>query len=263
MNRQNHGFTLIEMLTALAVTTILLAFLFSSLDLMSRAVRESERPVNGIAQARLALDRMNQDLASRPAGSDLPQLLQKNVMDNDVLGFFSGQRSSTGDRGLSAVVYRLADGTSELLRLSKGHSFLANPRVPFGQPDFPPIADLEPTTLARSIIRMEFSFVRKDGTVGASGTLNPNDYAAVIATVAAVDERTRNIIGAPTLAQLATSLPDSQDNQNTNANWREQLDAQSAPGFPHSSRLVVFQRSFPLQSPDISIDPEPVVGAIP
>lgn len=107
------GFSLIEILTAVAVLSILAMIILQLTSATRRSIQLSNRPVDAAAQARLALDRLGMDLTGLVKRQDC-DFIAVNVSagSGKLLQFFS-MISSTGlssanNRKMSLLAYQIA-----------------------------------------------------------------------------------------------------------------------------------------------------------
>lgn len=101
------GFTLIEVLVALAIFSIILTVLYSSLFVSSRALKGSDTALLALHELRAAMDRIQREVeAALPEKEDEYQFI---VRDRDLFGTQTSQLELTthlsASRGPSAVSY--------------------------------------------------------------------------------------------------------------------------------------------------------------
>ena len=107
--KSNRGFTLLELMTALAITSMLVAMLFAAFNQASRAWTSAEKRVDTFQTGRAVLDLMTRDLA-QTFTSTRPLARFAGVSSNrmDFIAAIGG--SSNTD--LSAVSYEFVPGAT-------------------------------------------------------------------------------------------------------------------------------------------------------
>lgn len=244
--RTRLAFTLIEMLAAMAVFSLLMVMIFQAILLSSKVVGESEKKADAVAELRWSLDRIGIDLSARPARDDLPYRFEQ-LPGNDQMDFFSEMTayipgSAPGQpRSVSLISYRIDVSGASPPRLMRAASYLfwdAAPTLGFvpsvSAPLNPPSSiPLDP--LAGSVFRMEISFLEKGtGRLLASAPPGPaalrQSIQGMFVTLAAFDQRTRLALGSPQaqLTALAAEFPDAQDGNDVFREWSDRLTALDA-----------------------------------
>jgi len=104
----NRAFTLIEVLVALAVMSVLGVLIVQMISATGSTSRMSNRLVDAASQARLAFDRIGLDLGNLVKRDDADFVAGNPAADGDALLFLSELASPGGNRTLSLVAYRLA-----------------------------------------------------------------------------------------------------------------------------------------------------------
>jgi prepilin-type N-terminal cleavage/methylation domain-containing protein len=115
-SRRSEGFSLVELLVAMAVLAIIGLIIVQLTSSTANVTRLSNRSIDASAQARLAFDRIGLDLKSlvRRDDIDLEAGNPISATRSDVLLFFSSVTSQASslstwqNRGLSLVAYRIA-----------------------------------------------------------------------------------------------------------------------------------------------------------
>ena len=107
-HRCAQGFSIVELLTAVAITTMMMVALFSIVGQSSTNYRLSQRKVNTLADSRALFHYLDNDLASRVA--DTKFFLQINPADQSEFAFIrtrdAQESNATGD--LAASIYYVA-----------------------------------------------------------------------------------------------------------------------------------------------------------
>jgi Prokaryotic N-terminal methylation motif len=128
-----QSFTLVEMVTAIAILALLLVLLFGMLDSASRLVDSAEKGGDSAIQAKQVLDRIGLDIAGMVNRSDVDQFYYQPGINtgNDKMFFYSealgySSTSATTTNSVSLIGYRiennpnLAPPQPVLQRLSYG-----------------------------------------------------------------------------------------------------------------------------------------------
>ena len=87
--RSRSGFTLVEMLVAMAIFVIMIAFLGQLISNTSVATNASKGRLDADDQARFAMDRIGQDLLKLSKRADLDYIFDKGAGLNDEIYFYS------------------------------------------------------------------------------------------------------------------------------------------------------------------------------
>ncbi len=273
--RKVKAFTLVEVLVAELVFVILLGLsLFLSFAII-QSVQEEKKGMDSLGEARLAMDRLSMDWAARVRRSDVPALFTKQT-GNDQIGLLSQVPAYNGARQLSWVSYQVGTNSqvvagSQLASTyalqrgivgfnwqstdSGGNQLLTFPFVPSSVTVAP--ADYEP--MANTVFRMEFCFLEQNTTnsspftVDSSLNLTSNNFVGVVVAVAALDQRSRQIVTQAQLTSMVTALKDvTADGVDPQSLWLPILNSTnfaSTAGIPQSvaAAVHVFQRTFYLK----------------
>ncbi len=180
------GFTLVELMVALAVLALLIVILASVIEAASRTIRISDRRIDSTSQTRLVFSCLATDLSHLIKRLDMPVTAQNAAVGaTNLLCFFSGVASAdpngnAGDRNISVIAYQVATNANNLgpdnnprpclIRAGKaipwsttGYFGLDSTGLPisFSSASFPPTlvpqqADFD--VLAQGVIRMVIGF---------------------------------------------------------------------------------------------------------
>jgi prepilin-type N-terminal cleavage/methylation domain-containing protein len=265
------GFTLVELLVALAVLSILVTILAQVIALTSQAIDINTRKLDAAGEARLFFDRLGADMAAMPQRTDLGMTLYK-ANGNDTIQLYTTTpgygAAPTSGRQISWVTYSIGlppsgTGPNCLIREADGMDWTpgnGTTAVSFLQPpSFTPLA--APTAaitansdvLANGIFRLEFCYLLT--TTGKSGTftnaLGPTDqYSAIVVAVAVLDHKS---LGLLTSSQVNNNLPalfaDAAASSDLLSTWSA---AMAVPGFGGGSgippkviqEIRIYQRTF-------------------
>jgi len=107
-----QSFTLVEMVTAIAILALLLTLLFGMLDSASRLVDSAEKGGDSAIQAKQVLDRIGLDIAGMVNRPDVDQFYYQLPGENDKMFFYSealgySSASATTTNSVSLVGYRI------------------------------------------------------------------------------------------------------------------------------------------------------------
>jgi prepilin-type N-terminal cleavage/methylation domain-containing protein len=119
------GFTIVELLAATAVLTVLILIVSQMVSSTSRTVGHDERRLESDANARMVFDRMQMDFDGMPKRGDLDvSFIKKNGGDsNDSFFFYSqapGSATATTNRNTLSLVGYTVDTEYHLDRYGKG-----------------------------------------------------------------------------------------------------------------------------------------------
>ncbi|MEK0445635.1 MAG: hypothetical protein RLZZ399_956 [Verrucomicrobiota bacterium] len=201
------GFTLLELMSAIAVLTLLCSLVLQVTSSTTKLSSNSRESTDCDTEARYAINQIAADLAKRVQRSDVSALLQKENVVDDRLYLFSetpgyAESIAAADRSpISLVGYRIrSEGTSiGLQRYARALSWKddnINPTMPFvcmskdpvpsAIPEttlegaFPGLLRDDPSedkyyqTIAENVVRIEFSLIKKP---------NPDSISATTATL--------------------------------------------------------------------------------
>ena len=245
-----RGFSLVELLVAMAVLSLLVVMLAQMVALTSQAISIDSKKIDAAGQARLVFDRLASDLASMPSRPDFGMMFTK-AAGNDSFQFYSQVDGYSGARQIAAVGYRIQQSTpGRLYQLERGAvgtdwgpSITSNPLVQF-LPNTQAIAtntDPNYDVLASGVFRLEFCYVLTtgqfysppnnstspyvvycDNPTGAAfynGNPTSSKIAAVVIAVGILDTNSQKLISSNQLGQLATALPDNTSGDDPIADW--------------------------------------------
>lgn len=260
---KHRGFTLVEMLVAMAVLGLLVVMLAQVVGLTSQAISVNAKKLDAAGQARLVFDRLATDLAARPRRLDLATSFTKSNNGNDSLYFYSGVGGYTGalqTRQVAAIGYEVpqtaivAGGpVYQLIRGATGTDWAAggNP-IKFLPLTVPLPNNSDYDVLASGVFRLEFCYLLNTGVMSNTG--NKSDLSNVTGLVVALgvlDAKSLKIVSSTQLAQLSTALHDDIDTsgqcQDPLSIWNTDLAQPTfAPGVPPQviQNIRLYQRTF-------------------
>lgn len=247
-----YAFSLIEVLVASAVLSLVVVLLVQIIGMSTEAIGRSRKKLDAAAQARLFLDRLGMDLSARLTRSDLPVDFDTKT-GNDSLRFYTEVLGYQGQRRLSLVSYRIHEANDarsyQAERSAAGTDWGSSSVIAFGQGSSIPPVDGDYEVLADGVFRMEICYVKKaDGKLTNSKPAT-KDIAAIVVAVAAIDADSRKIMADGDLENLAKKLPEPTEGEDPMSAWR---NAMAQPGFTSGTKLKaaqsvdVYQRYFSL-----------------
>lgn len=214
--RQNaRGFTLIEMLTAVAILALLFVMLGGILNTMSRTWKEGQQRANNFTKARAMLDLLSRDLQGGLFRSDLVAF-----PGNPVTVLFYTQRpgiSSSTPRDISLVQYQLntTATTSTLQRGDIAYDWSVNSSssIAFNQVTLPTIPAGNFRDTSPGIVGFQLLFVYASGTMSTAypspltTATNSDALNSVGISIAVVDdEAMKQLASAGKIQQLRNDL---------------------------------------------------------
>lgn len=210
----NAGFSLVEILVAIAIMALILVFVAQMVGGTSKTTELTRRRLDADAQARLIFDRMNVDFTRMVRASDIDYLAKGNptsnlMPGNDRIAFFSsvpGYYSTAGTaptadkkNPLSLVAYSMAaggDGKPHLVRLAKGlrwESDGVTQDVAFlpgaislkwpslwsvSSTEYSGMDDVDFQSIGSGVVRMEYSYLMQSDS-SSSGSLSISPFLAI------------------------------------------------------------------------------------
>ncbi|MDX6767606.1 MAG: prepilin-type N-terminal cleavage/methylation domain-containing protein [Candidatus Methylacidiphilales bacterium] len=254
MRKRALGFTLIELMVAVVVFVVLGMIIAQVTALTGSAIRESNRRMDAVNQARVALDRFTLDLLQM--SRDPRSLYQVDKLPgNDGLSFYAEVPAYSGRRRVSFVNYRVqTDAATSRLRLERGLTGTdweaTGGSKPLNVSSVETVGANDFGILGESVFRVEYAFVMKaDGSLVASPGPNFAQVGAMIVTVAAMDPESAKLVTPAQWNSLVAALTDAVDGQFPLKAWTDQVGtagflALAAKNATASVRI--FQRSIVL-----------------
>jgi type II secretion system protein J len=288
MRRFNHGFTLVELLLAMAVLALLILFVTSLINSAATITTLDSKRMDADSQARQLLDRMAIDFTQMVKRSDVDYYLKSSAnpqtAGNDQLAFYSTvagycpATSTSAQRSpISLVSYRI-NSQNKLERMGKGlvwnGSTTDTPMVFWAT-----IAATWPTAtttasdpdyeeIGPQVFRFEYYYLLRNGTVsdtpwdtsaGHTSVTGMQDVAAIVADIAMIDPKSKVLLSDP---QIATFTASSQANFLANyatgvapgqllAQWQNKLDGITSLPRPAVSGIRLYERYFYLSPPTL------------
>jgi len=254
--RGGLGFTMIEMLVAMAVLTLLVVLIAQIIGMTTSSVSSSSRKLDGVTEARFALDRLGVDWAGRLDRSDVDHRFTKvdgnsGQPGNDELSFYSEVDGYQGSRKLSVVGYRVQtvdpERVYQMERGVQGTDWSTASPLIFGSQPLPIIPDTDYEVLSDGVLRLEFCYLKTDGTL--SNTVKPDlsDASALVVAVAVLDGASRKVVTDAQLKLLAASLPDAAEGKDPIKQWHDAISGSQLPtGIPEKATqaLRFYQRYY-------------------
>jgi len=240
--RACRGFTMIEILVAVAVLALMSALLLQMVSMSSSAVSSSTKKLDGLAGARFALDRIGLDLGAGVKRKEVNSLFEKK-QGNDAIAFYSEVDAYNGQRKISGVGYRIQSSAGQPFYLERGVRGEGwNETFPKAAPS---MTDLDFDVLAEGVLRLEFGYVTKNGQFVSDQSLTDlSNVSAIVVAVAVLDSASRKMLTEAEVARLSDALQDAPSNgKDLISAWEAQLYASGLP--PRAIQNVrIFQRFF-------------------
>ena len=215
-----RGFTLVEMLAAMAVLTILILMVTSLMRGASATIANSTDHLNADDQARMVLDRMQIDFARMLKRNDVYfQFTRDGQTGNDQFSFFSetpgftaAGSAAAAQSNLSLVSYQF-NSSYQLERLGQGYQWTD---MTFSPTNAPVTQEADLHILSTSVFRMEVAFLmRQDDThfIITSTAPTPGSQAfqnlwAVMVAIAVLDPNSQKLVNAASYPTLIAALPE-------------------------------------------------------
>lgn len=254
------GFTLIELLVAIAILAIVVVIAFQIIGMAGKTVTTDNKKIDGLTQARQALDRFGLDWNARVVRDDVPVSLTSQS-GNDSISFVSRIPAPTGDRAMAVVEYQLntnqaGSNTYKLERGALGFNWNGtSPTFTVPMTNLPALQATNRQTLSPGIFRLKYALLTKEsGTTSATltngSTTSLTNLAAVVVGVAVIDDKSRKLLSAQQLQSLAAALPDPPaSNPDPLATWQAAInspDFATKAGIPPGvvPGVRVYQRYF-------------------
>jgi prepilin-type N-terminal cleavage/methylation domain-containing protein len=290
------GFTIVELLTAMTVLTLMLLMVNQIVSTATIAMTMSGRHLDADTQARLLFNRMATDFSGMLKRTDVDYSTFKGPSNlqpgNDQLafysethGYFSGatQPAGTGRGDLALVAYMIANdstvATPSLQRLGKGLGWEpdSSGSSSWSNAAYLPVTltgrwptlfngDQDYRSVGNLVFRVEYTYLLKaTATQPASLSITPylsghtsangfEDVAALVVTVAMLDNPGRALVKNYSNLQGNTLLPDAVNGSTPAAAWNAAINSSTfaaTAGIPQraASYVRVYERYFYLDSP--------------
>lgn len=279
-----RGFTLLEMLVALAIFIVVVLLLLSTINGTSVASTMMKRHLDMDAEARSIFDRMESDIDSLVIRQDVdalflgfPQDGSGGVEHNDQFYFYSqgpGYSSATGGVSpLSMIGYAVTN--QQLARMAMAKSW---DDLPFLTTNVS-VTGFNPTNLSQclgsatnywhvvgpSVFRMEIGLLMKSSTTNADGTVNTTNsfapltnpsnprhgmanVAGIVVALGLLDPLSRQNVQSQQLSNLAVSLSDCLPVGGISmSSWETNLALSNGISPVLANRVRLYFRNFPLK----------------
>lgn len=243
--KATHGFTLVEMLVAIAILALVVVLVSNMLDSVTKVTTVSTKRMESDAQERQLLDRMAVDFAQMVKRKDVSYYVKTAgtlQAGNDLIAFFSTipgyYPSPSFQSPISLVAYRVNSG-KRMERLGNGlvwNGVSVSPTLaPVAflpltiaatwptavngseDPNDPVVKNFE--ALGSQVFRFEYYYLLKpdpatgvargfsNGALWATtDTFNVGDVAAIVVAIAVLDSASRSLLTNPQLATLTGPL---------------------------------------------------------
>jgi prepilin-type N-terminal cleavage/methylation domain-containing protein len=229
------GFTILELLVAVAIVAIVVVVAFQVIGMAWRMVTNDNKRIDAVTQARQALDRFGLDWNARVTRDDVAIALL-NQPGNDSISFVTRMPAPTGDRSLAVVDYQINptdDGgnTYKLERGALGFNWSGtDPTFSFPMTALPTLSTNDRQTLSPGVFRFKYALLTRETATNAPKLINGNattltNLAAVLVAVGVIDDKSRKLLSVDQMKRLADALPDPPDsNPDPLATWQTAIN---------------------------------------
>lgn len=239
------GFSLIEVLVAAAVFTLLMLIFLQMTSGASALAGRSKRRMDALLDARSTLDRLAFDLDQRVHDPQAPLSIGKQA-GSDSLTFYVGSTADSTSRPASTVSYRANNHVIE--RASQATSYGGTNALVYRPGIAPPPSDGDFDALTTAVFRMECSFLLKDHTIKETPPASMDGVASLLVAVAVMDKGEMDRLSSTQIDAVSSAFPDAADGTTILATWNPALSTltnfipQSAAG-----SVRIYQRCIPLE----------------
>ncbi len=276
MNRFNRGFTLVELVVAVAVLTLLVVLVTSLVNSVATITTLGNKRLDADSQARQLLDRMALDFTQMVKRPDLDYYRKSSANlqtgGNDQIAFYSmvsGYHPSTSAirhrSPVSLVAYRV-NLQNRLERMAKGLKW--NGATSDAGVVFLPLTiaatwpfatdstvDEAYAEIGPEVFRLEYHYLLTNGALSVTPA-TMQDVAAVVVDIAVVDPKSRVLLSdtttPPQIGQLAQRLVDYAAGLAPGellSTWQTALDNTTDMPRPAVSAVRLYERVFYLSPP--------------
>lgn len=254
---RSRGFSLLELLLAMAILSMVLIFLATAVGAVTRTWQSGTARIDNFSKARVILGLLDRDLQSAVLRSDLAAFVDEN--GSNACAFYTQISGGTGNRRLSLVRYGLTNtATNSLLQRSDyGLDYTTATLSLANTNNLPDLTRTVTQDISDGILRFEWQFVAADGTFqtnyrydSAIPNSSSNTRAVVISFIALDDRALKIAYQTGTLTNLLGKFAGQPAaGQTYGAYWNTGLRAANfaanLPG-PLSGGVRVFERHYSL-----------------
>jgi len=271
MKRGDSGITLVELVVAVSVLSLVVVFVSRLTNSAASIATTGQKQIDSDAQARQLLDSMAIDFTQMVKRPDVDTYLKSATntqVGSDQIAFYStvsgySTLTSTQRSAVSLVAYRV-NATTRFERMAKGLVWNgATPDTPMVY--WATIASKFPTATtaaadsdyeeASQVFRFEYYYLFEDGTLSATPpSSGVPGTAAIVVDVAAIDDKSRGLLTDAQVAQVAGALTDYATGTAPGAliaDWQTALNAITALPRPAISGIRLYERYFYLAPPNL------------
>jgi prepilin-type N-terminal cleavage/methylation domain-containing protein len=273
--KESLGFTLIELMVAVAILAMICVLLAKLTEDTQNVTGPNLRRLDVDGQSQLAFDRLFLDFTGMPLRGDVPCLIQNTTDGSPLLRFLSTIPSSSGNRGLSVISYRMGKDTGSgapvtsgylcLQRASKGADWAQSLMGSKANGSPVTFADLPSTliasdsdydVLAEGIVRMMITCRRSDTgamtssfPVNTAGESDLSKVSGIVVSLVALDPRSLKLLSPTQVDAIAAMFPAPADGSLPAQSWETiARNPGTFPGYPKAvaQSFRVYQRFFPV-----------------
>lgn len=268
------GFTLVELLVAIAILALVVAFVSRLTNSAASVATQGQKQIDSDSQARQLLDAMALDFVQMVKRVDVDcyaKTATSTQPGNDQIAFYStvsgySTLTTTQRSPVSLIAYRV-NANTRFERMAKGLVWNgATTDIPIVY--WATIAATFPTATttaadtdyeeASQVFRFEYSYLLKDGSLAATlPAAGITAVAAVVVDIATIDDKSRALLKdtttPPQIADVASRLTDFAAGMTPGAvlgKWQQSLNAITDLPRPAISGIRLYERFFYLGAPN-------------
>lgn len=272
MRINRGGFTLVEVLVAVAVLAMLVLLVAQMVNGAMRITSGGRKLMDADDEARLAFEMMGADISRIAKFPGIEPSFSNNVAGNDSFyffttapGYFSGPSAQRSDTTL--VGYRITSHGLE--RYAKA---LAWDDIDYSISSTAVLSDSNCHVIAPSVFRMEYALLMKPGSINGTNGANSQavtnginsysktnnagqglrDVSAVVVAIAVLDPTSRKTVSPLAMETMAADIGHFPD-FNTNGTYTNLPVAEWTKNIPHininpaaRSQIRIYQHIFPV-----------------
>ena len=198
------SFTLVELLVAVAVLSLLLAALAQIIGIINGSWLIGRQHLDNLLKGRAAVDLISRDLARGVFRADLPAFVDQNGLQSpdstNYYAFYSGGLG-TGVRAISLIhYYEATTATNSILERGEGPVAYTD-SIPFGTSSLSELTQLENTAadyqqIATGVVAFRLVFYHNVGQYYSLNYLDnaTNRASAITCTLAVLDEISQQVL---------------------------------------------------------------------
>ncbi len=193
-HRSPRGFTLVELLLAMAILAVVLAMFAAAVGAVSRTWLQGVSRIETFTKARVILSLLDRDIQSLVMRRDLAAFVDD--AGSNSFAFYTQVNGLQGNRQLSLVRYAITNtGTNSMLQRWDYGMAYTNSTLPLSNVTSLPVSTASPQDVTDGLLRFDWQFVTGNGTFKPAYHFDyynpdsPDNTRLLIVSIIALDDR--------------------------------------------------------------------------